>query len=844
MNRIVTIFAIFLALLFSGCVSEDATSSNLSLSGKLSIDSGMVIDSDTKESGNTLASNDGANDAQRIPNPSTVSGFLGIIGSEQDISDVFKLDLFASQVISLAIADPSNNDFDLYLYNSSREKVADSIGTGKIENITVATDGEYYIKVHGYSVENSSDTGGLYTLILGSKAIASTSKDRGLRLSSSYPLVDGEILFGVKKSMARASSIELIKEQMKKSGFDVNNSTDGLSGIGKIRVISTVAKKRSSSELSVEISDTLRAIKELRNENYLEYVEPNYLREAFRIPNDEFYPYQWHYPQISLPQAWDITTGSSSVIVGVIDTGVVLAHPDLQGQLVAGYDFISDPSNSVDGGGIDSNPNDVGDGSNGKASSFHGTHVAGTVAASTNNTTGVAGVAWKAKIMPLRVLGKFGSSDYDVSQAILFASRLANDSGTLPPRKADILNLSLGGPSASVTMQNAINKARAEGVIVIAAAGNDNKNADGYSPAGLNGVVTVSAVGYDSKKAPYSNFGNSVDIAAPGGDQGVDKNGDGYGDGVLSTISTDSNEMAYKFYQGTSMAAPHIAGVVALMKAVYPSLTPLDLDQLIAGSHPRTSIRITIDQGTSGKDIYYGHGVVNALKAVQAAQELAQTPVSTTPQLSVLPKSLNFSPSVNSIPITIYNSGGGTLTILSTTTTNTWLSVQQDSSANSYIVKVDRSSLTAGTHSADVVISSNGGNVNIAVTAQVSSNLNRSGGDSGVVYVILLDKDFKTVSSTTTSKSSAYRYRFDNIKSGDYYIVAGTDIDNNGYVSDLGENLGAYPILSAATLIKLDSSISNVDFTVAPQPNLSEGFSLQQDGYDQTLRADLWRIRR
>ncbi|NOX43968.1 MAG: S8 family serine peptidase, partial [Gammaproteobacteria bacterium] len=312
--------------------------------------------------------------------------------------------------------------------------------------------------------------------------------------------------------------------------------------------------------------DTLQVIKALRLRKDVLYAEPNYLRQAKQIPSDQFYNLQWHYPLINLPSAWDVSTGSSNVIVAVIDTGVLLQHPDLLGQFSAygGYDFILNDAISQDADpGIDVNPDDPGD-SNVGSSSFHGTHVAGTIAAATSfvaGGTGVAGIAPGVKIMPLRVLGNGGGTAYDILQAVRYAAGLSNDSGTLPPQKSDVINLSLGGGGFSQVEQDVYSLARNAGVIIVAASGNENSGVPSY-PASYNGVISVGAVDINKQRAPYSNFGASVDVAAPGGDTSGDINGDGFVDGVLSTAADDSGgniDFVFKFFQGTSMATPHMA---------------------------------------------------------------------------------------------------------------------------------------------------------------------------------------------------------------------------------------------------------------------------------------------
>jgi len=312
------------------------------------------------------------------------------------------------------------------------------------------------------------------------------------------------------------------------------------------------------------------------NDPSVEYAEPDRIMVPTFVPNDPGYSNQWNYHDsiagINLPRAWNISTGKD-VTVAVIDTGY-RPHVDLLENVVGGYDFISDVASANDGGGRDSDAQDPGNGCGGSLSIWHGTHVAGTVAAVSNNGLGVSGAAFNAKILPVRVLGCKGGYESDIASAIVWASGGVVSGVPQNNHVARVLNMSLSsiGPSpCGVTYQNAINEAVSRGAVVVVAAGNDNVDAGTRSPGNCKGVITVAAVDRNGEKAPFSNYGSIVDISAPGV-------------AILSTYNGGYSSPAsdtYSYQSGTSMAAPHVSGVIALMLSSKPELTPEDVVNIL-----------------------------------------------------------------------------------------------------------------------------------------------------------------------------------------------------------------------------------------------------------------------
>ena len=356
----------------------------------------------------------------------------------------------------------------------------------------------------------------------------------------------------------------------------------------------------------------LQIVEQLNQRPEVEYAQPNWILRPFdTTPNDTLFGTQWHYFNngagagqspggVGLPAAWDVQRGSPTVTVSVIDTGILPAHPDIAGSpnLGTGYDMISNVAIGNDGDGRDADPTDPGDavaagecfpGSPPRPNSWHGTHVAGTVGVgNTNNASGVAGMNWNLRLLPVRVLGKCGGTIVDINDAIRWSAGLPVPGVPANANPARVINMSLGGGgacTASPATQAAINDAVAAGATVVVAAGNSASDAAGFMPASCDNVITVAASDARGHLVQrYSNFGATVEIMAPGGDVQRDDNGDGQNDGVLSMV-----DGGYALYNGTSMAAPHVAGAAALHLAQNPAMTPADvLNRLQADALPRT----------------------------------------------------------------------------------------------------------------------------------------------------------------------------------------------------------------------------------------------------------------
>lgn len=391
-------------------------------------------------------------------------------------------------------------------------------------------------------------------------------------------------------------------------------SANGAPGLRHFRRMSLGADVvRTDRALSRD--EAVQVMQQLATLPGVEYVEPDLMLRPALTPNDPRYAEQWGFSSatagIRANTAWDVATGTG-IIVAVLDTGQA-THSDMTGNVVAGFDFISNITTANDGNGRDANPADPGDWTTGQCgaasnSSWHGTHVAGTVAARTNNGVGVAGTAFNSRVMPVRVLGTCGGSTSDIADAIIWSSggTVTGVTTLTAAQRAHVINMSLGGSGAcGTTTQNAINGAVSRGTTVVVAAGNSNADVSNFTPASCSNVIAVASITSAGSRSSFSNFGTLIDVAAPGS-------------AILSTLNagtTVPGAESYASYNGTSMAAPHVAGTVALVQSRRLALglalyTPAEIESLLK------STAYPLPGTCSGG---CGAGIINARAAVDAA---------------------------------------------------------------------------------------------------------------------------------------------------------------------------------------------------------------------------------
>lgn len=832
-------------------------------------------DGDVNDQAVPNVDNDSPQQVQSIGNPQAVAGYLSAqptgregdrFANSTDTIDAYRATLTAGQSLQLIIADwqassPTAIDFDLFLYRAGDPStpVQTAVGTDRNEYLTIGQTGSYDIVVQAYAGR------GNYTLVLSNAPAPASALALALEDDASKsevivrfdePFDDGKAPAALYKSTQQRSrdiGLPMKRGQPGRSQlFAIPTGAarkSALAGLGVNTTRQPLAHGWGLSDEQREAYEWVQTIKALRARSDVRYAEPNTRVYATAVPTDPMYRFQqWHYGMINLPAAFDLSQGSPNVVVAVLDTGVN-PHPDIEANVRRdlGADTVTDPFKAADGDGLDRDASDPGDGDGStRPDSFHGTHVAGTVASLVNNNRGGVGVAPAARVSPLRVLGRGGGDQFSVDLGIQWASGLLINGLGQASRRADVINMSLGGLRACTARENeAITAARASGVIVIAAAGNQNTSGS-FSPADCPGVVKVAAVGPDYLPANYSNC-RGVDVAAPGGETSSDDAiaaqlgsssssckgalGSGFSGqtwGVVSLYSDRANRSAdaYRGMPGTSMAAPHVAGVAALMKSVHPNLSPAEFDAMLANGElsfdPR-SVGVSLPSSiASNYGFHYGSGIIDANKAVRAAAARAGG-AAPTAAVVAQPSALDFGELTNNLVLDVSRVGTGSVGVRAIGTNATWLSGSGGGAEGlgRYTLTVNRSGLPSADYTDTIQIdTTDGKRLSIPVSMRVGPR--ETVGKAAQVYVLLIDAITLQVSQQREINASTgtARVNFSTVYPGGYYLIYGTDLDNDNFVCDEGEFCGTVPDLQ--NFAPLDVRGGNLSIDFAPLfPDLS-----------------------
>jgi serine protease len=863
--------------------------STFNLSGTISIAETAAVDTDTNDVNQTgYVPNDTAATAQELDAPVLLVGSVnepntGPRGNNNngtttlgDVDDWFRIDLVAGQVVELEFAsDPASSDVDLYVVSADTNTVGASEGVDtRFECVAVTRSTSYFVVVSAYSKAS------IYNMRIGAPGSAANCAQR----TASMPFVKGELIAEplraaegaaekanalVRTARASVGAAALRAHagpqllHLPRSDADRREGLQALVRLaaGPARVGArvqaangVVGRNKPAAEPWPEALETLRFAKRLRSSGAFEYVEPNRYVQTTAVtgnfpPNDRLYSYQrWHYEQINVPSAMERIVGlnlpasQTRPLVAVIDDGIVSDHPDLAPQLYsAGRAFISV---NAEGDADRTSAENLATAADQPV--FHGTHVAGTVGAATFDGIGGAGTAPMAQLLPLRVFpANSGARTIDVIAAMRYAAGLSNRTGFVPNKRADVINMSLGSDNpCDGAYRTAIADARAAGTIVVVAAGNSGRNNSGVraavgSPANCTGAIAVSATDARRKIANYSSTGSEVVVAGPGGDASVSTTGSGAPDNVYSDIGTfDANgqrQPAFGGMQGTSMAAPHVAGVMALMRFINPQLTVAQVDTLLAAG------TLTDELGPAGRDIDYGYGLINARKAVDAAlAALTTPPVQPPARVAAQPSTLDFGTLQTSAEVELTVSGATNESLLgapqvvlpagaTTQAVTVTATAVNASGLGRYTVNVNRSAFSGtGSFYPSLRFTLNSGRT---LTVQLSINKPAANGTStranfGPVYVLLVDPATGNVDSTVRATLSNGRYSWS--KAGytknRVSILAGGDLDNDDLICARGEPCGAFPVLAAGSdlvVTNLTGDRSDLNFQVSPLSGMS-----------------------
>jgi len=845
----------------------------VTLSGTLSLPEHAAVDSDTNDANQAgRRSNNTFAGAQPLVSPVYLigevnqpqTGAAGVNFEAGDVIDGYVVDLQPGQVIELEFtANPLVNDLDLYVYaegaTADSSPIGQSAGVNAFECLRVQTAGRYHVVVNAYAGAS------IYTLRIGAPTENSACPNT---VSSASGVVPGQVVAralsndpagdrlrakaleaGALSTRAAAEALAPVLLHMPTGSMVRETALDRLQELvppaqdHRLKQLAPLASARVLSAAAPdlpaalrEVIDTVHYAKHLQRTGLYAYAEPNY-RVALQAdlvgtypPADRLYSNQrWHFEMIGMPAAMNTLVPLRAQfvrrpIVAVFDTGIVSDHPDFAGQIAYQASFTG-------GGTFSASADDPS--SPGAATGFHGTHVAGIIAADTFDSSGVAGIAPMARLMPIRVFAQdaTGSSTSDIAQAILYAAGLANASGQVPAERADVINLSIGSTRACPAVYNdAVTQARAAGVIVVAASGNDALTARD-APANCDGVVSVGALDARRQTASYSNTDPLLSVAAPGGDPRQSTTGTGLPDLVFSALGDFDGSTRVPSYggkAGTSMAVPHVSGVLALMRYANPNITVAQVDALLSAG------LLTDDLGPTGRDSSTGFGLINAGKAVDEALKLTGVNPPPIPGTIVsMPSSIDFGAVRTSADLQVVLQGGasaeGVVSIVSTSPAVTVAAQSVDATTRlgTYTVTVDRGTLPLGSTFAKLrVTTTEARQFDVQVTIMKRAVGESSTANFGRVYVLVVDPATGSPihQVAVDAVNGVYPWRIDGVTATQVQIFAGTDIDNDTLLCQRGEACGGYPQFDVAkTVIELTGDRSDLNFDLAPYGGVNTG---------------------
>ncbi|MBD3641460.1 MAG: S8 family serine peptidase [Marinobacter sp.] len=821
-----------LAVVMAGCGGGsgggESAPVDVALSGVIDIEAGTRVDVDTADS--LMLSSTPETDPQSLPQEFILAGYVsgssgfypgdsGLPSTEYfaDTEDIFSIPMVPGQTVSLQAFSTRAGQSSLSMQLSDPDDIGappiDSDATSDtVSRISVTLPGDETEGIYRVQVLAGSSRPVLYIL---TTSAVSLSASKAAFEWPAHKFAEGEALVTLEDEQSFPGAISA-----KMSALGMAKARGLGQGLWQVRMSESQSQGQGSGA-----GQTLAWIERLRRQASVKSAVPNYLAETqVTSPtpiNEPIYAdpalgQQWHYELLNAPIAWQLSSDAGAgVRVAVLDTGLFGQPPenwhlDLNANVGDGYDFVSDEYDNDGDPGPDSNPSDPGNSVG--SSVYHGTHVAGTVSAAVNDTGG-AGVAFNSTLVPVRVLGEGGTGS---SADLLAALNWVNDDGTGKIR-AQVINLSLGGLPYIQSLQDAINLGTGRGAIYVAAAGNAASSTPSY-PAAFANVFAVSAVDGAGVLSSYSNFGDWVDLAAPGGDASRDGNADGRGDLVSSTSASvldgDSAPSAtYGLLQGTSMAAPHASGVLALMKSENGALDYAAVNAMLQAGKLTVS---SCDNPCRNDEL--GWGLMDAGKSVLAASD---TPVTDLLTASPVIASLSTEGALSiTVVLEVYGESPTPVSIDSVQLESSapWLSVgpvEPTGSGTRFTLDLGLipEELETGVSERTALQISYTGNeprtLEIPVIGQQPAD--QALRNAGRHFVLLVDPVpegdiFTTVSQATVEVvNGQYQFSFrpddgveprflSEVPPGDYFLVAGSDLDNDGLICHAGEACAEYPV--------------------------------------------------